>query len=404
MSEKEISIPNVEADSGDSMYAYEQNSIHHIEDIIDAKKDEEIETYDTNELVDFFIEDYLLPEIEEDTTKEPIIEPIKTYARKDQNFFIKYPIVLKPGIDKTISLSVSSRILHFEYMLENGNLVTLVRIPLTAENPEHAADDAIRCFRETRDHKNADVKRHNDMIKQAIRTHLQRRKERIAQQGKLFDKIKKRSIIRLVRNEQAPQVDLKVKKKLKVLKPKEKNSKPYLPEESLNAVTDLILNQGRSFQLTPKVFSTLDEVSLRDIILSMLNAILEGGALGETFVKTRRSDIYLKLEGFDGQILTGECKYWNSKPYQDAMNQHFDYITTQEGYSLQITFSKNKNFSEVVEKASQYAQEHQTYIEGSYRKVNENYFVTKHKHPEDDKKIVEFHHLLFNLYFERQDV
>jgi len=400
----DIVIRNVDGDSSNSMSNYENNSITCLQNSIDATPNEKIEPYDTDELVDYFIQDYLLPTIEEDTTREKTLEPLKSHPSSQYHKVdVKFPIILKPGIDKSISHSASSRRTGYSYALRDGCLETEVAIPLGSENPESVTDNAIKFFQDTIEYKNADINRINKQIREIIRRHIKQRKDKITQQNKLLDKIEERSTIKLSRNKDAPQVDLKVKKKFKVLMPKERNSIPILPEESLNAIIDLILNQGRSFQLTPKVFSTLDEESLRDIILSSLNAILEGGALGETFIKSRRADILLQLKEFNGGILSAECKFWHTKKYQDTMNQHFDYITIQEGYSLQITFSTNKGFTEVVEKAQEFAKKHKTYVDNSFRNLDENYFVTKHKHPEDKKRTVEFHHLLFNLYYERQD-
>lgn len=400
----DIVIRNVDGDSSNSMSNYENNSITGIQNSIDATPNEKIESRDTDELVDYFIQDYLLPTIEEDATREKILEPLKNHPNSQYHKVdVKFPIILKLGIDKSISHSASSRRTGYSYALRDGYLETEVAIPLGSENPESVTDSAIKFFQDTIGYKNADINRINKEIHETIRRHIKQRKDKITQQNKLLDKIEERSTIKLSRNKDAPQVDLKVKKKLKVLMPKERDSTPILPEESLNAIIDLILNQGRSFQLTPEVFSKLDEESLRNIIVSSLNAILEGGALGETFVKSRRADIFLHLKEFDGNILSAECKFWGTKNYSDTMDQHFDYITIQESYSLQVTFSKNKGFTDMVEKAQEFAKGHKTYVDNSFRNINENYFITKHKHPEDEKRTVEFHHLLFNLFYERQD-
>lgn len=399
-----IEIRNVDGDSSNSMGNYERNSITGLQNSVDATSNEKIESCDTDELVDYFIQDYLLPTIEEDISRESKLEPVKSHPSSQyHNVDVKFPIVLKIGIDKSISHLASTRNPRYAYALRDGYLETEVKIPLGSENPEAFTDDVIKFFQDVIGYKNADINRINKNIRESIRRHIEQRKSKIIQQNKLLDKIEERSIIKLSRNKDAPQVDLKVKKKLKVLMPTEKNSAPIIPEEALNAIVDLILNQGRSFQLTPKVFSNLDEESLRDIIVSSLNAILEGGALGETFVKSRRSDIFLHLKELEGNILSAECKIWGSKNYSDTMNQHFDYITIHEEYTLQVTFSKNQGFTNTVEKAQEFAKKHKTYVNNSFRNVNENYFVTKHTHPEDKKRTIEFHHLLFNLFYERQD-
>jgi len=61
----------------------------------------------------------------------------------------------------------------------------------------------------------------------------------------------------------------------------------------------------------------------------------------------------------------------------------------------------NKGFTDVIEKAVKATMGHQTYIKDSYRKIDDSYFITQHTFPEDSRKRVEVHHLLFNLYFEK---
>ena len=400
----EIEIRNTDGDSSNSMGNYESNSITCIQNSINATSNDKIEPFDTEDLLEYYTQDYLLPTIEEDTKRDRAIDPVESNPNSQYHKMdVKFPIVLKVGIEKSISHRASTLIQRFSYALRDGYLEAEVNVPLGSENPEAFTDDVINFFIQTIGYKNADINRINKHIHESIRLHINQRKDKIDQQNKLLKKIEERSTIKLTRKKDAPNVDFKVKKKLKVLIPKERDSTPILPEDSLNAVIDLILNQGRSFQLTPKVFSTLKEEPLRDIILSSLNAVLEGGALGETFIKTRKSDILLQLKEFTGGILSAECKFWDVKTYIKTMNQHFDYITIQEGYSLQITFSRNKGFTETVGKAQEFAKEHKTYVDGSFRDVNQNYFITKHRHPEDEKRTVEFHHLLFNLYYERQD-
>ncbi|MCA2003655.1 MAG: hypothetical protein LDL06_02685, partial [Candidatus Nitrosotenuis sp.] len=206
--------------------------------------------------------------------------------------------------------------------------------------------------------------------------------------------------IKLKRKDNSPGIDLRIKKKIRVLLPKEKQSEsqPYIEGDTLNAVIDLIRNQGRSFELTPKVFSTLEEEWLRDIILSMLNAVLEGGATGETFVKRGKTDIHLKLN-VEGGILSAECKFWGGeKKYQETIDQHFGYLTWKQDYAIQITFSKNVDFSSVINNSIKATKEHPTYVEGSFRQVDKSYFITSHILLGDSEKRVEVHHFLFDLH------
>lgn len=404
--EREISIPNIKGDYSELLESYARDSVTGINNSIDAKPNEYIEFQNSDDLLEVHIQDYILPQIEEESAREQFIEelPVNRNSRT-RVYNVGLPVKLVHNLDKVIQHRASIRI-QMQFELKDGYLVTQTQIPLTENKPDQYVSNTIGQLRKIIEYKNTDVKKVNDIIRESVQRHITHRKQQLEQQRKMEQVIKDKISIKFKKKNDSPEINFQVKRKLKVLQPKEKSGRdPSIPEESLNAVIDLIRNQGRGFELTPRVFSRLDEESLRDIILSTLNTVLEGVAVGETFVKLRKSDIHLRLNEFDGGILTGECKYWNGPDeYQDAMNQRFDYLTIQEAYAIQITFSRNKGFTEVVEKATLAAKEHKTYVENSYRNVQSNYFITKHKNPEDKKRIVEFHHLLFNLYFEKQKI
>ncbi len=180
-----------------------------------------------------------------------------------------------------------------------------------------------------------------------------------------------------------------------------KEAEPYLEKDQVDAVIELLCSQGKEFEITPVVYSRMEEEQLRDLMLGMLNAVFQGDATGETFVKTGKTDIHLKLN-MKGSILTAECKFWRGeKQYQETIDQHFGYVTWRQNFAIQITFSTNRGFTDVIEKAVEATMGHQTYVKDSYRKIDDSYFITQHTFPEDSRKRVEVHHLLFNLYYEK---
>ena len=198
-------------------------------------------------------------------------------------------------------------------------------------------------------------------------------------------------------------IDLHKKQKIELIKSKPGSvPDPELEQKSAQIVIELIKSQGKKFEITPKDFSKHDEEGLRDIILSKINAICEGEAPGETFVKTGKTDINLMMN-IPGCILSAECKFWGGEQqYRETIDQHFGYLTWRQNYAIQITFSKNKGFSEVIEKAKEAATGHPTFVGGSHREIDESHFVTTNTFPEDSVKQVKIHHLLFNLYVDNE--
>jgi len=198
-------------------------------------------------------------------------------------------------------------------------------------------------------------------------------------------------------------IDLHKKQKIELIKPKRGSVQdPELEQKSVQTVIELIKSQGKQFEISPKDFSKHDEEGLRNIILSKINAACEGEAPGETFVKTGKTDINLMMN-IPGCILSAECKFWGGEQqYRETIDEHFGYLTWRQNYAIQITFSKNKGFSEVIEKAKEAATTHPTFAGGSHREIDESHFVTTNTFPEDPVKQVKIHHLLFNLYVDNE--
>jgi len=158
----------------------------------------------------------------------------------------------------------------------------------------------------------------------------------------------------------------------------------------------MIKNIGLQFEVTPKVFSKLEEEELRDIVLSNLNTVFEGGATGETFSKNGKTDILLRITS--GNILIAECKYWEGeKAYQEAIDQLFRYLTWRQNYGILITFSKRQSFSKVLEAAKACIPTHKTFKIG-ISECSATHFESHHSFPDDLNKSVEIHQLFFNLY------
>lgn len=155
-------------------------------------------------------------------------------------------------------------------------------------------------------------------------------------------------------------------------------------------------NQGRQFEKTPKTYANSGEEDLRNVLFVNLNSIFEGKATGETFMAKGKTDIYLNID--KGNILVFECKFWGGqKLYGQTIDQLLNYLTWRNNYGVIILFSKQRNFSNILEESKGAIQSH-----GAYRQVfhivRETHVLSHHTLPIDDKKNVEVHHLFYNLY------
>jgi Holliday junction resolvase len=213
----------------------------------------------------------------------------------------------------------------------------------------------------------------------------------------LVQKIKIPLKQKVVPNETKVHID--AKKFVQLVKPKPRLPEEYFLNESiLKEILEYVDNQCKSFEKTPSSYKQLGEEQLRDIILSALNAIFEGDATSETFIKKGKTDIHLKIK--KGEILVFECKIWRGeKLYLETIDQLIGYVTWRQNYGVLIIFCKNKDFSKILAQLPNIIQNHKLYVRG-YKKLSNTHFVSEHSLPEDTEKIIKIHHLIYNLYSE----
>lgn len=387
-------------DSNGSIEDYFRDSWKRVKSDIDSTEDSVILNTDTDELVNFYYEKYALPIIEIDTSRQNKLEKNGTSASKQQSVTFGIPIILKQDLNIVISRTANPHLMFTHFELDNDGYLSSQLELYGGQVGKSHIEQAQTTLNTVIQQKNGTVNSQNPNFKKTIENYLKPLKEKIRLENAHLEQIASESSVELIKNDVAPTpVNLKVKQQIQIVKPEPKQkTDPILQRKSVESVLELIGNQGRQFETTPKVFSGLGEEALRDIILSMLNAVFDGSATGETFVKNGKTDIHLQMN-IDGGILTAECKFWGGeKLYGETINQHFGYLKWRQNYAIQITFSKNQGFSEVIGKAIESAKSHPTYVDNSFCQINGTYFVTTNTFPEDSGKRVEIHHLLFNLY------
>jgi len=178
---------------------------------------------------------------------------------------------------------------------------------------------------------------------------------------------------------------------------------PTIPEDyhidrsKVMDIIQIIDNQGRQFEKTPKTYQNSEEEDLRNVLLVGLNTVFEGKATGETFSNKGKSDIYLNIN--KGNILVSECKIWAGKQlYINTIDQLLGYLTWRTNYGIMITFARNKDFTKILTEAHQAIQQNPSYKNG-FHKISDTHFISHHSLPTDSMKNVEIPHLFYNLYF-----
>jgi hypothetical protein len=124
-------------------------------------------------------------------------------------------------------------------------------------------------------------------------------------------------------------------------------------EEAIDIVRSMLLAMERS---SSTVFN-MDEEHLRDHILLQLNGTFEGTATGETFVKTGKTDILIRIN--NRHIFVAECKWWDGpKSCDDAIDQLLSYMPWRDEKACLILFIDRVNATAIVEKADQTIRQH----------------------------------------------
>ncbi len=172
---------------------------------------------------------------------------------------------------------------------------------------------------------------------------------------------------------------------------------PYISDELYEDTLAIIRHMGATFEGTPATYQPLGEEGLRDILLASLNGKYKGGATGETYRKTGKTDI--RIEEEIRAAFVGECKLWKGEvALFSALDQLLGYLTWRDCKAALVIFNKDvAGFSCVQETIAQSLPKHPLFLRqkqtdqpGEWRYV----FRTK----EDEGREVTVQVQCFNLF------
>jgi hypothetical protein len=129
-------------------------------------------------------------------------------------------------------------------------------------------------------------------------------------------------------------------------------SKPYIAEPSLdmdeyNHILEVLRSMSKVIERCPNSFMDMDEEAIRMHFLLQLNGHYEGSASGETFNKSGKTDILIRVE--DKNIFIGECKFWKGpKSFENAIDQLLGYLAWRDTKCALLIFNRNKKSSDVA--------------------------------------------------------
>lgn len=372
---------------------------------VHSRPDSYLISVNADDYATYLIEKFGLPEVVVDEDREVAIEKKrKMIEREDfgrrirsEHLFVEIclPVESDERIPKILELSPSTFSLRQpEMWYRNGCIFT------EASANEADVRRAVTDLKDEVARRNNDIKSQNQQLRSNISAWVQARRKQIENEDALLDQISQKVSVGLKKKADPSTVippALNIKEKVRSIVPP--TAKPpiklELKPEKFFAILSLIDNSCRLFERTPSTFSKMEEEELRNVILSNLNSVFEGDAVGEAFSKRGKTDIYLKVD--KGGIFIAECKYWDgAKTINESVEQILGYLTWRNSYGVVILFSKRLGFTKVVDAANQRIPELPSYVKG-IKKIDETHFSASFSLPEDEHKLVEIHFLIYNL-------
>lgn len=281
-----------------------------------------------------------------------------------------------------------------------GYLYIVMQQPIDRpkEKIKEYIDHELMLIRHYIDSQKTQIVMFNSSLSEKIRELIKARKGRLEIQDGIADflgiPLKRRSDIPLM--ERIP-IKKKLVKPLPSLANKGVKSEPGIDDKDYEYILSVIRHEGRTYETTPKTYEVHDEEELRDIMLAHLNGHYEGGATGETFRRSGKTDI--RIEDHDRAAFVAECKIWKGKKeLLDALEQLLGYLTWKDCKSAIIIFNKhNAKFTELLEKVPEVLRSHQHFVKDSIQsRAGEWRFIFKSL--EDELRHVIVHVFIFNLY------
>jgi hypothetical protein len=170
---------------------------------------------------------------------------------------------------------------------------------------------------------------------------------------------------------------------------------PTLLDADYEHILSLISSMATVLERSPHAFATMDEDSLRFLLLVPLNSHYEGQVSGETFNFEGKTDILIRVQSKN--IFIAECKIWRGqKELLAAIDQLLGYATWRDTKTAIIIFNRNKDFSAVVQQIRPTMESHPKF-KRSEKQVSETAFRFAFKQRDDEARELTLTVLVFNV-------
>jgi hypothetical protein len=124
---------------------------------------------------------------------------------------------------------------------------------------------------------------------------------------------------------------------------------PVFDDKEYEFTLSVLRSMSLVIERNPESFRSLDEEAIRDHFLLQLNGHYEGGATGETFNRSGKTDILIRAG--DRNVFIAECKFWGGqKRFAEAIDQLLSYLTWRDCKCALLVFNRTKDSAGVRQK------------------------------------------------------
>lgn len=276
-----------------------------------------------------------------------------------------------------------------------------LRISVTAMTPlpEGIAgqlDATVASIKQYVDWVNADVAIHNRGLEARARAAVEGRRAKVLADRELVASLG----VPVRRREDAAPTYAVAPKRRSVARPAPRGSVPKRPEPFLQAeVYEEVLSIMRSMvevmERSPRTFARIGEEALRDHFLVQLNGQFKGGATGETFNYTGKTDILIR-EG-ERVIFVAECKFWRGpKTIGDTIDQILGYLSWRDTKAAIALFNRGRELSKVLAQIPALVAAHPSFVR-EIRYGGETDFRFVLRRPDDPERELTLSVLVFEV-------
>lgn len=234
--------------------------------------------------------------------------------------------------------------------ISNNEISFSITFPDDSAEPERLKSDIernVKSLEEAVGYLKNDVTNHNNSAPNTIKQALQRKRELAQSTTGTVAALG----IPVKRADASPSFTVPTKRRTRPTKRPAVETGSYKPEPVLDEkeyqhILEILRSMSLVIERNPSSFSSLDEESIRDHFLLQLNGHYEGGATGETFNASGKTDILIRED--NKNVFIAECKFWRGpKGFSEAVTQLLGYLTWRDSKCALLIFNRTKDSNAV---------------------------------------------------------